>query len=134
MLQTPVQIRVASYTVSMGWPNRKRKLKKRVVPPEPEAPMKSPSELTQICFCALRSRKRLVFPSFHEALFAVDWPVAARLEWDFRLLPALRTNGLVHLSWAEVSSLTAKSSARPVAEALFLKWHFLYLLSDSWVV
>jgi hypothetical protein len=77
---------------------------------------------------------RLVFPSFHEALFAVDWPVSAGLEWDFRLLPALRTNGLVHLSWAEVSSLTAKSSARPIAEAPFLKWHFLYLLSDFGVV
>jgi hypothetical protein len=78
--------------------------------------------------------RKLVFPSFHEALFAIDWPVSAGLEWDFRLLPALRTNGLVHLSWAEVSSLTAKSSARPVAEALSFKWHFLFLLSDYWAV
>jgi hypothetical protein len=75
----------------------------------------------------LSEEKRLVFPSFHEALFAVDWPVSAGLEWDFRLLSALRTNGLVHFPWAEVSSL-AKSSARPVAEALSFKWHFLFLL------
>ena len=72
--------------------------------------------------------------SLHEALFAVNRSVSAGLEWDFRLLPALRTNGLVHLSRAEIPALSTEATTGSVAEALSFKWHFLFLLSDSWVV
>src|SRR4030067_556734 len=104
-------------------------------PPGAQARNESPLLRINSNLCLWYYQRRLVFPSFHEALFAVNRSVSAGLEWDFRLLSALRTNGLVHFPWAEISALSTKasaSSAWPVAKALFLKWHSIYLLLDSW--